>query len=227
MQTDDLKQALKKYKKENYYVRSCQEYYDNELKPLVNKVARYVKDNNIKVDVVVPILRGGNVPATFLAYALDVLQIIPVQYKYFFTKTTCELRRILSFNTHAVQKENPTLLLVEGNHCYGNQAKHAAKDLRELYPKSRIIYAASNMDYNHQDVVKDADATFYGRLTNDCKELTEAECKKLNLTYNKELLFPWENVDEEWAIVELKQHKYSNVSQLQTNSTLVKTFDLS
>ena len=228
MQQDDkLKEALNQYKKENFHIRNLSEY-EVELKSLVRKVVKYIKDNNLNVDAVIPILRGGNVPATFLAYALDVLLIIPVQYKYFFIdKKVCELRRIISFNTNLIKKKKPVFLLVEGNHCYGNQAKHAASDLKDLYPNSKIIYAASNMDYNHQTAVKDASAVFYGRLTNDCKELSKKECIKLKINCDKDLFFPWENIEEEWEIVELKQHKYNNLQDIYRNSSLVETFNLS
>lgn len=223
---DLLKDTLKRYKKENYTVQSWDEYRD-ELKKLTDKVVGYVKDNNIRVDVVVPILRGGNIPATFLAYALSVLTILPVQYKYFFLPGKCELRRLQGINKSAVLSEAPVFLLVEGNHCYGNQARFAARDLKEAFPNCRIIYAASNMDYNYQNIVKDAEVSFYGNLTNCCKELSDQQCEELGIEYKRELMFPWEKIDEEWEIVELKQHKYNNVEELRKNSELIDEYDLS
>ncbi|MFH1244626.1 MAG: phosphoribosyltransferase [bacterium] len=222
-----LKDTLKKYKKDNYHVQSWSEY-EPELKTLTDKVLGYVKDNKLTIDAVVPILRGGNIPATFLAYALDVLTILPVQYKYFFTPGKCQLRRLLSIDPQSLPVKNPTILLIEGNHCYGNQAKYAAQDLRQAFPNSRIIYGASNMDYKYQDVVVDAEVSFYGNLTNCCKELTDSQCKELGIVngYKSELLFPWENIDEEWDIVALKQHHYSNLKELQIKSPLVAEYPL-
>lgn len=223
---DLLKEALKKYKKEDYTVQTWNEY-KKELDTLTKKVVNHIKTNNISIDTVVPILRGGNIPGTFLAYTLKVLSIVPVQYKYFFFKQKrCELRRILGINTKAIYKENPTFLLVEGNHCYGNQAKYAAKDLKREFPKCKIIYAASNMDYNYQNVVEDADVFFYGNLTNCCKELSDEECQNLGLEYKKELLFPWEHIGEEWDIIECKQSQYSNLDNILKNSELVAEYDL-
>lgn len=222
---DLLKETLKKYKKENYQVMSWSEY-ELELRKLTDKIVKYVKDNNLKVDVVVPILRGGNIPATYLAYTLDVLTILPVQYKYFFIPGKCELRRLLSIDKKSIVKSNPVILLVEGNHCYGNQAKYAARDLKKTFPKSRIVYGASNMDYKYQNVVKDAEISFYGNLTNCCKELSDKECNQLGIQYKKELIFPWESIAEEWKIVELKQHQYSNVDKLRESSPLVAEYPL-
>lgn len=222
---DLLKETLKKYKKENYQVMSWLEY-ELELIKLTDKIVKYVKDHSLKVDVVVPILRGGNIPATYLAYTLDVLTILPVQYKYFFTPGKCELRRLLSIDKKSIIKSNPVILLVEGNHCYGNQAKYAARDLKKAFPKSRIIYGASNMDYKYQNVVKDAEISFYGNLTNCCKELSDKECEKFGIEYKKELIFPWESIAEEWEIVELKQHQYSNIDKLRESSPLVAEYPL-
>lgn len=223
---DVLKETLKKYKKSNYYVQSWSEY-EQELSKLTNKIVEYVNEKKITVDVVVPLLRGGNIPGTFLAYALNVLTIAPVQYKYFFVKDKCELRKMSGINKELILKEDPVFLLVEGNHCFGNQAKYAARDLKADFPTCRIIYGASNMDYNYQDVVKDAEVSFYGELTNCCKELTDEECDKLGIEYKKELLFPWERIEEEWEIVEMKQHKYANVQEIIKKSTLITEYDLS
>ena len=220
-----LKETLKKYKKSNYYVLTWPEYMQ-ELSKLTNKVVTYVKNKKVSIDAVVPILRGGNIPATFLAYTLDILTILPVQYKYFFIPGKCQLRRLLSINQTFITKENPVFLLVEGNHCYGNQAKYAAKDLKAAFPHCSIIYGASNMDYNYQRVVEDAEVSFYGNLTNCCKELSDAECKKLGIEYSRELLFPWEKVNEEWKIVKLKQHPYVNVNEIIAHSPLVAEYDL-
>jgi len=226
MQSDNLlKKALKKYKKSNYYIQSWSEY-NLELIKLTNKIISYIQKNRIVIDAVVPLLRGGNIPATFLAYKLDMLTILPVQYKYFFTGNKCELRRMFGVNKKQVLKKDPVFLLVEGNHCYGNQAKFAAQDLKAAFPHCRIIYGASNMDYNYQNVVKDADVSFYGTLTNCCKELSDEECKNLGIEYKKDPLFPWERIDEEWEIIEKKQHKYNNLSEIVKNSPVVAEFDL-
>lgn len=228
MQNQDLlKETLKKYKKENYHVMSWTEY-ELELNKLTSKIIAYLSEHKIKVDIVVPILRGGNIPATYIAYRLGILTILPVQYKYFFLKGVCQLRRLLSIDVQSVFKSSPTFLLIEGNHCYGNQAKYAAKDLKKAFPTSRIIYGASNMDYKYQNVVEDAEVTLYGNLTNCCKELSDHECEQLGIIngYKVELLFPWEHIDEEWKIVELKQHGYMNLKQIAAKSPLVAEYPL-
>ena len=100
-----LRDALKKYKKSNYYIQDWLEY-SKELQKLTDKVVTYVQANQLNVDAVVPILRGGNIPATFIAYALDVLTILPVQYKYFFVGKKCELRKMFGINRDVILRKN-------------------------------------------------------------------------------------------------------------------------
>lgn len=87
-----LKETLKKYKKTNYYVQSWSEY-NVELTKLTDKIVSYVTEKKLVVDAVIPLLRGGNIPGTYLAYTLDILTILPVQYKYFFVKNISLKRR--------------------------------------------------------------------------------------------------------------------------------------
>ena len=204
------------------------DYFDNELKILGDKVEGYVKKNNIKIDAVVPLLRGGNIPGTYLAYRLNVLKILPVQYKYFFENNLAELRQIQKVNDSIFQKDAKiTILLVEGNHCFGTSASYAAKGLKRQFPNCKIIYAASNMDYHYQNAVKDAKICFYGRLQNDCEEGSEEECKKLGLRYKQYEIFPWENINEELTTMKMEQYLFSDTIEAKNNSKFCESFDLS
>lgn len=84
------------------------------------------------------------------------------------------------------------------------------------------------MDYKYQHVVDAANVSFYGRLTNCCKELSDQECEQYGIVngYKSELLFPWEHIDEEWDIVEKNQTRYSNVEELRLASPLVAEFEI-
>lgn len=39
-------------------------------------------------------------------------------------------------------------------------------------------------------------------------------------------MFPWEHLNEEWDIVELKQFQYNNLENIKKNSELIAEFDL-
>lgn len=68
---------LAKYKKSDFKKISWKEY-GKTLEILFNKVNRYIKKNNIKIDAVVPVFRGGSFPGTYLAFRLNLLRILPV-----------------------------------------------------------------------------------------------------------------------------------------------------
>jgi len=204
------------------------EYFKKELNILGDKVEKYLKKNNVKIDAVVPLLRGGNIPGTYLAYRLNILKIVPVQYKYFFEDGLAELRQMQKVNEELFEKDaKTTFLLVEGNHCFGISASYAAKGLKKQFPNCQIIYATSNMDYHYQDVVKDAEVSFCGRLQNDCEESNEQECKKLGLPYKEYNIFPWENVDEELTTMKMEQYQFSDTKEAKNKSEFCESFDLS
>lgn len=211
------------------YKLSWKEYLEKELDILTKKVLDYVKKNNVKIDAVVPLLRGGNIPATYLAYKLNLLRICPVQYKYFFKENVANLVQIQKVNEELFDKSKELVfLLVEGNHCYGTSARYAAKGLKEQFPNCKVIYAASNMDYNYKDAVKEyAEVSLYGRFNNDCEELSKEKCVELGINPDKVTIFPWENEDEEWTTFgEMKQFPFVDAKETEEKSKLMEEFKL-
>jgi len=213
--------------REDIEIMDWQDYFDNELKILGDKVEKYIKENDVGISSIVPVLRGGNIPATYLAYRLNILKITPVQYKYFFVDDKAELRQIQKVNEDLFDKDaEHTFLLVEGNHCFGTCANNAAKGLKEQFPNCKIIYAASNMDYNYQNAVEDAEISFYGRLQNDCEECTKEQCEELGFKYKQFNIFPWENIVEEMTTMNLEQFSFKDTKEAKAKSELRESFDL-
>jgi len=200
---------LAKYKKEDFERLSWKEY-GVTLEKLYGKLSKYLEKNYTKIDAVVPILRGGAFPGAFLAFRLNLLRILSVQYKYFFVKDRIELRKIIDFSKRGLDlPKKATFLLVENNHCFGITAITAARDLKKKFPNCRIIYAADHMDYSYKGN-KYAEVFFYGRLTNETKALKKEECKRKKIK-NIMYLFPWESIDEELVTVKGKQFKYNDL----------------
>jgi hypothetical protein len=216
-------------KKSDIFKLGWDEYFEKELDVLAGKVLGYIKENKIKIDAVVPLLRGGNIPGTYLAYKLNILRIVPVQYKYFFKGKVANLVQIQKVDESLFDKDGElTFLLVEGNHCYGSSAKYAAKGLKEQFPNCKIIYAASNMDYNYRDAVKEyAEVSLYGGLNNDCEELGREKCVELGIDFDKVVIFPWENEDEEWITFgEFKQFPFGDGEETEKRAKLMEEFNL-
>lgn len=205
---------LSKYKRSDFKKVSWNEY-GRTLDALYKKLIKYTNKNNIKIDAVVPILRGGAIPGTYLAYKFNILRIISIQYHYHFTKNKIELRKILNISKkNLALPTKPTFLLVEGNHCFGLTASNAAKDLKKVFRECKIIYVADHMDYSYQKI-DNVDAIFYGKLTNETRTLTKEDCFKKNIKNPLSYLFPWENLKEEWTTVQGKQFKYKDVKILE------------
>ncbi|OGY08683.1 MAG: hypothetical protein A2782_04160 [Candidatus Blackburnbacteria bacterium RIFCSPHIGHO2_01_FULL_43_15b] len=153
-----------RYKQDGFRRLSWEEY-EEALKLLLQKIEDYLEKNSLRVDAVVPILRGGAFPGTYLAYKLNLLRVVPVQYKYFYDDGKIELRQLLGLPEGLQLPESPTFLLVENNHCFGLTANTAAKDIKDKFPQTKLIYAADYMDYSYQKNDY-ADALFYGKLNN-------------------------------------------------------------
>lgn len=202
-----FEEITKRYKKDGFKRLSWQDYQDI-LDGLVKKIQGYVEENNLKINMVVPILRGGAFPGTYLAYKLHLIRIVPVQYKYFFEDGEIELRKLLGLPKDLSISDNPVILLVENNHCFGLTAETVAKDIKEQFPNAKIIYAADLMDYSYQKN-KYADVIFYGQLNNDTKVLTQQEAKGKGFEASSSM-FPWEEEKEEWDTVAAKQFDYQD-----------------
>lgn len=167
----------------------------------------YISEHGLAIDAVVPILRGGNIVGTYLAYKLHLLRILPVQYKYLMDDVGVpQLQQLRACEVDQIPQSG-TIILAEGNHCFGGTAIRAAYDIKKVRPDVQIVYTAVHMDYAYQDVVTDAEVSLYGRLTDETRSAPEgAPCVR-----GKSYLFPWETTDEEMAILEGQAFDYHGI----------------
>jgi len=189
------------------------------MEKLYKQINSYIKKNNITIDAIVPILRGGGFLGIYLAYKLNSLRVLPIQYKYFFTgDNNAELRRILfTPKKNMFSNDNPTFLTVEGDQCFGNTVMKTIQDLKRMFPKCKIVHVADCLDYTYKDSVKkDVLKIFYGEYTNHCDGLSKEQCKKLGI--GKSVMAPWESAEEELAVLNGKKFKYVNDEQIQKQS---------
>jgi hypothetical protein len=194
------------------------EEHGGTFKKVSDDLRQYVHENKLKVSAVIPIFRGAGILGTYLAYQLSVLRILPVQYKYFFPKKgLAELHQLLFTPSKKLLGDNPVLVLVEGDYCYGNTSIQAAKDLKAAFPNCKILFATDLADYTYRDAIKPyVDAVFIGRYTNHCEELDVAKCKELNIEPGSRAV--WENPEEEDAIPKCEQFQYSDLEDVKNNS---------
>lgn len=191
---------------------------------LVHDVRDHLKKNDLTLDAIMPLMRGGGIPGTYFAYQLEVMRVLPIQYHYFFDKKSIELRQLYGpENYKVILTDSPTILLVEDNHCFGRTAAQASKDIREVYKNARIIYVAFQMDHGFQDVVE-SEVQFYGRLTNECRTLSFDKAKSIGVRPYSYLL-PWEHLSEEWTTIEGKQVQYMDIEKAKKTSKTKQVID--
>ncbi|MCW6160058.1 MAG: hypothetical protein LVQ95_03165 [Candidatus Micrarchaeales archaeon] len=212
------------YKKSDFRQLTWGEY-EKLLDSVVRQIRAYTKRKKIRIDAVVPIMRGGLFPGGYITFKLDMLRVLPVQYKYFFVGRDVVLKKIFGFPKAEIAKPNPVFLLVENNHCFGVTAATAAKDLKKMFPRCRIIYATDTMDYSYRNAVKDAEISFHGLYTNDTKTMNQQQCRASKVQ-NWTNLFPWESFGEEWQTVNAKQYKYSDLNAKFPHSKTMKKIRL-
>ena len=206
----DLHEELKKFSPDDF-VRIEWADYAKTIANLGDKIEEYIQKNNLRIDAVVPVMRGAMVAGQYLAYRFGVLKVVPVQYKYFFEPTEITMRELLPFNPKGIKKD-AVILVVEQDHCFGNIGSQAVLDIKKNLPDARVLYAADYMDYSNQKN-EGADEIFYGKLDNNTKTLSVEQCKELGI-FEKTYMFPWERLDEETAVITGKQFDYSNVENL-------------
>lgn len=211
-----------KYSKDDFKKISFKDY-EKTLKILHHKVKKYLEGQRIRVDAVVPILRGGAFPGAYLAYKLQILAMLSIQYKYFFDGKKALLKRLADFPKYKFSLPlKPTFLLVESNHCFGITAQTTVDDLKTEFPRCKIIYAVDHMDASFQKI-DGVEASFYGKLTDETRVLNEKEAKKLGVEKGVSYLLPWEELDEEWTTVQGKQYGYQDS---QTDGEIKKEMKL-
>ena len=143
-------------------------------------------------------MRGGGIPAIIFSHLFDVIDMLPIQLKYNYETHNIDKKIGLDYVKNTNIDSNECILLVEGNHVTGKTANIAVDMIRKKFGNNvKIIYVSLTRDYTYRNSVNNVCFTAWAMTTNEMKELTEDECKKLNINYNLVSVYPWENIEEE------------------------------
>lgn len=197
--------------KESFVPMSWEEFYER-VDELHEKVKKYLKENDLKLSAIVPILREGAFIGFYFAFKFNTWKIIPIQYKYFlkkgidpFKQEPTQITSIPEF--HYELPENPVFLLTDVLPGGGKTARAAGELLREKFPDCKIIYSClfKEVSFKKPDffevVIEEA-------LTDETGKLTEEEKRRFGVE-GALYLFPWQNVEEELAPLTEKEYKYN------------------
>ncbi len=172
------------------------ELLDSSVRQIHKEINDFLVRENLRIRYVVPILRGGCIPATLLAYFFGVIDMLPIQVKSGPGKRSFETK--IGFDYDVKLASDECVLLVDGNQATGKTASIARKMIIDkLGKKTKIIYACVTQDYAHKDVPGNFVFTTAALYTNETKALSEKECQNLGVEYAPVYLYPWENKQTE------------------------------
>jgi len=170
---------------------------DKLIEKIYLDVDNYIKDNNLKIRYIAPVLRGGGVAAIKLSHMFNVIDMLPIQLKYDSTINDVLVKVNLDYIKDTNIDSNECILLVEANHVSGKTANIAANMIRDKFGNVKIIYVSLSRDYSYKDSVKDVCFSTTGMYTNETKNLSREECLELGINYDLVTVYPWENIEEE------------------------------
>lgn len=171
---------------------------DEFIDKIYQDINNYLETNKLSIKYIIPIMRGGGIPAIKLSHMFNTIDMLPIQLKYNYISNRIDTKLGLDYVKDNSISENECILLVEGNHVTGKTANIASEMIREKFGKNvKIIYVSLTRDYTYKDSVKNICFTTWAMTTNETKELSEEKCKELNINYNLVSIYPWENIEEE------------------------------
>ncbi len=106
------------------------ERIDNFINKIYEDVDKYLKINNLTIKYIVPIMRGGGVPAIKLSHMFNVIDMLPIQLKHNHEAHSIDTKIGLDYVKNNTINENECILLVEGNHVTGETANIAVNIIR-------------------------------------------------------------------------------------------------
>lgn len=174
------------------------ERIDGFIDKIYKDVNSYLKENNLKIKYIIPIMRGGGIPAVIFSHLFGVIDMLPIQLKHNSETNNIDKKIGLEYIDNSSIDNNECILLVEGNHVTGKTANIAVDLIRQKFGDNvKIIYVSLTRDYTYRNSVNNVCYTTWAISTNEMKELSEDECKELNINYSLVSVYPWENVKEE------------------------------
>jgi hypothetical protein len=174
------------------------------LDMLTAKVKSACSERRLRIDVVAPILRSGGITGCHLASKLGVSAMLPLQYKHTYDPAS-PIRRQFSIPTFATEPQDAVVvLMVDTNTVTGEVATHAARDLRMKWPASTILFASVMLDLSIQQL-PDVELLISAQRSNERRTVAADIAMKIGVS-NDVLVFPWEELQEQWLEIQAAQH---------------------
>jgi hypoxanthine phosphoribosyltransferase len=171
-----------------------------EFGQMLTKLTEAVVTGGENYTLVVPILRSGGFSGLHIASKLRITNILPAQYKTV-PKPSVHLTKKFDFPelTYDVG-EMPHILVTDTNTVSGNTARQVIEDLQKKWPAAAIDFATICLDQALLQAPVGRNV-YYAALSNEARHLSATEATERSIS-NDILIFPWENLDEQWQEIQ-------------------------
>lgn len=164
---------------------------------LSSDLEKFLNENNLKVDYIMPIVRSGTVPAVYISNKLNIVKFAPIQIKHIAYKDGKETIETIfnPLNGLSVNKEKVVFLIVDALQSSGRSAEIAVNEIKKVYNDAIILYVCIAKKYLSNDfkgIVNYFDCAF--QYNED--QLNEVECLELGIDYYAPV-FPWEKEEDQ------------------------------
>ncbi len=169
--------------------------YQEYINLLAQKINNFLQENKLTINFVVPILRGGAIPAISLAYQLNVFETYPIQLKHDYKNQSIIILENSIEHIDSTQK-SPVILLVDGYHATGRTTYYVYDIIKEAFPSSKIIYVTLGRDVGYLENQRSFIFSHHAFVSNECNKIPKEQSEKEGMLV-KYTLFPWEVLEDE------------------------------
>lgn len=187
-----------KYSYNDFFQISWDEY-QCAAERVIKLVSEFCNKENIKIDFIVPILRGGAPLAISISHSMNIVPFYPCQYKYSYDVQgeAYVTKEFFSTIEKIEDKDAKYIILVtEGNHVSGGTAQKCINTIKSVLRNAIILYVSVGRDYAQKIPLTNTVFEAWGFLTNETESLSADECIELGVK-EKFVVYPWENIEEE------------------------------
>lgn len=161
---------------------------------LIVQLDAYCEKNNLKFDIIVPILRSGGIPGSIIAVHFREIKILPIQLKCYPGNIVKQLLTVPQLSLSV--PKSPNILICETNTSTGRSAKAAIRLLKDRYPDATLFYSTVVKVFGGPDKFDGVKEYFYGIQSDENVIATADQVNNLGLRTGI-TIFPWENADDE------------------------------
>lgn len=175
------------------FVHMTWEEYQSHINRVYLELNGFMKSNGITVDYIIPVIRGGAVPAISLSYLLKIVPIGVLQLKHDYSKSSID---VISNFLPDIPKGTKYVLLVDGYHASGRTSYMAYDMIRSALPDVGILYVTLGRDVGYRENKRDFVFSYSAFYSNECGVIPKEESEREGVL-TKYTLFPWEVLEDE------------------------------